>query len=345
MLEVLMLVRIFARIMVLALFVSFGIAFSVEAFASEKDTPKFRLPIDCQFGKDCWIVNYPDATAGRAENGKDFTCGLRTYKKHKGTDFAIPDHRTMREGVAVLAPKSGVISSIRDGQKDGVFLKAGEKAIGRFACGNNVVIKHAKNWQSQLCHLREGSVSVKVGDRVNAGDPIGLVGMSGKTEFPHVHFSARYKGKHIDPFTNSRLGMGCGEKADSQWDPSVDPGYKETVVYAVGFSDHLLDAQQVKDDVLQKASQPTVASKLIAWAAVYGVKPDMTVNLEVLNPKGTPVIKYKKSPEGPKAWLYVGVGRPKPKSQDWLPGKYTLQATVERDGRVLSSRQAQIFLK
>ena len=38
-----------------------------------------------------------------------------------------------------------------------------------------------------LCHLQPGSLLVKAGDRVAAGQPLGRVGNSGNTSEPHVH--------------------------------------------------------------------------------------------------------------------------------------------------------------
>ena len=42
-----------------------------------------------------------------------------------------------------------------------------------------------------LAHLKRGSVLVKIGDRVSAGQPIGHVGNSGNTSEPHLHVHAQ----------------------------------------------------------------------------------------------------------------------------------------------------------
>ena len=46
---------------------------------------------------------------------------------------------------------------------------------GSSAGGNGVVIDHGGGWISQYSHLRSGSVRVHPGDRVSAGQPLGLV--------------------------------------------------------------------------------------------------------------------------------------------------------------------------
>lgn len=54
--------------------------------------------------------------------------------------------------------------------------------------GNYVVIDHGNGEWSLLAHLKRGSVSVKAGDRVRAGQVIGAMGMSGDSMIPHVHY-------------------------------------------------------------------------------------------------------------------------------------------------------------
>jgi murein DD-endopeptidase MepM/ murein hydrolase activator NlpD len=60
----------------------------------------------------------------------------------------------------------------------------GEAAIG----GNAVIIDHGNGEYSLYAHLKPGSISVKVGDRVKAGQRIGALGASGNVTEPHLHF-------------------------------------------------------------------------------------------------------------------------------------------------------------
>ena len=54
--------------------------------------------------------------------------------------------------------------------------------------GNYVVIRHAEGVFSLSAHLKQGSVVVKAGDRVRAGQAIAAVGASGGVSLPHLHF-------------------------------------------------------------------------------------------------------------------------------------------------------------
>jgi len=54
--------------------------------------------------------------------------------------------------------------------------------------GNFVVIDHGTGEFSMIAHMQSGSVRVKQGDRVAAGQVLGLMGNSGDTTGPHVHY-------------------------------------------------------------------------------------------------------------------------------------------------------------
>jgi hypothetical protein len=57
--------------------------------------------------------------------------------------------------------------------------------------GNRVVIDHGHGEVSVLAHLKQGSVPVKVGDRVVAGQRVGQAGASGDAYIPHLHYELR----------------------------------------------------------------------------------------------------------------------------------------------------------
>lgn len=108
---------------------------------------------------------------------------------------------------AILAPAQGIISVAVDGFPDHV---PGERDPDN-PPGNHVVIDHGNDEWSLLAHMKEGSVSVSVGDEVAAGQQIGQCGNSGNTTEPHLHYhlqnADRFGRGHglPAPFSNYRV--------------------------------------------------------------------------------------------------------------------------------------------
>ncbi len=104
-------------------------------------------------------------------------------------------------GAKVLAPASGTVVLAHDGEEDHEarrsqltllsYMAGQAQRIRRGAgaiAGNHVVIALGDGGPFVLvAHLRRGSLSVKVGDRVVAGRQIGQCGNSGNSTQPHVH--------------------------------------------------------------------------------------------------------------------------------------------------------------
>lgn len=69
--------------------------------------------------------------------------------------------------------------------------------------GNVVEISAGNNYTLRFAHL--GALAVKEGERTNAGDSVGAIGMDDKSTGPHVHFEVFWKGHSYDPQTISGL--------------------------------------------------------------------------------------------------------------------------------------------
>ena len=76
----------------------------------------------------------------------------------------------------------------------GVVVKTGWGAPGY---GKLVIVRHARKVHTWYAHLR--GFSVRRGQTVAAGTPLGSVGASGKATGPHLHFEARLRGAALDP--------------------------------------------------------------------------------------------------------------------------------------------------
>ncbi len=131
----------------------------------------------------------------------DWNCGGNTYSGHKGTDFAIlGSWSAMAEGRPVLAAAAGTVEVTHDGESD---MCMSGNCGGGGGWGNHIKIAHPDGTRTLYAHLKTWSVMVGEGDEVACGQPIGLVGSSGNSTGPHLHFEMRGNadyGSIRDPF-------------------------------------------------------------------------------------------------------------------------------------------------
>lgn len=78
--------------------------------------------------------------------------------------------------------------------ENGVVAYAGNEVKGM---GNLIIIQHSDGWMTVYAHL--DSMSVKRGNKVNVGQPIGKVGKTGKVDKPQLHFEIRKGTKAYNP--------------------------------------------------------------------------------------------------------------------------------------------------
>ena len=285
----------------------------------------FGLPIDCKLRTSCWIVNYPDA--GPGSEHLDYRCNRLTYDGHGGTDFAIRDLEAMRHGVRVVSAAAGEVLRVRDGVGDGGLADATE---GR-GCGNGVVISHGDGWETQYCHLRDGSVAVRPGARVERGDRLGLVGMSGNAEFPHVELTIRRNGATLDPFTGREVFSGCGKAGRSLWHEGAHPSYRAFQVLAVGFATGRVDMESLRRD----AASPTVLSAdapaLVLWVITLGIEPGDRLHLRIVGPDGNTVFSQERESKRTRIRRLDFGGR-RVRGDGWTPGVHIGEVSLVRPG-------------
>lgn len=68
-----------------------------------------------------------------------------------------------------------------------------------YASGNYVTLYHGNNVYTTYCHMKYGSVKVKVGDIVEAGQEIGTKGTTGYSTGEHLHYGVQVNGGWVDP--------------------------------------------------------------------------------------------------------------------------------------------------
>ncbi|MEN3266199.1 M23 family metallopeptidase [Pseudonocardia sp.] len=91
-------------------------------------------------------------------------------------------------GVDVLSAADGTVVGVKDGLPEETPGKLPTGVTIETAGGNHAVVDIGNGRFAFYAHLQPGSLRVRVGDRVRAGDVIGLLGNSGNTDAPHLHF-------------------------------------------------------------------------------------------------------------------------------------------------------------
>lgn len=295
------------------------------------DAPALGLPLECRLGQTCWVANYVDVDP--ATSARDFRCHTRTYEGHDGTDFAIRDLSVMAAGVPVLASASGVVMSARDGMADEALTDtpSRERIAGR-ECGNGVVLDHEDGWQTQYCHMRRGTVRVKDNERVTRGQELGLVGLSGKTEFPHVHVTVRHRGQVIDPFTGQSSKAGCGHVGTSMWHTDQIVSYELFALYHAGVAGGPPRIDEIRAGKIEDPPPSAASAALVLWVDIFGVEAGDRVHFHLTGPEGAVILDHITAIAKTQArhFAYAGARR---KANPWPPGTYRGEITLVRDGQ------------
>ena len=154
------------------------------------------MPLGGVPGRDWVINNYVDRDPGAGV--RDYRGGHRSYNRHQGTDWDVPNFRWMDRGFPVVAAADGRVTATHDGEFD---RNVSCGFLGILKQPNLVELTHADGTRSLYLHLRRGSVKVAVGQKVAAGEPLGAIGSSGCSTAPHLHFEVRGPdGAILDPF-------------------------------------------------------------------------------------------------------------------------------------------------
>jgi murein DD-endopeptidase MepM/ murein hydrolase activator NlpD len=290
------------------------------------------LPINCIPGKNCWIMNYVDVDTSQGK--RDYQCGWRTYDVHQGTDIVLRDEGVMRQGVPVLAASSGVVAGVRDGMRDVDYRKIGGiPALKGKDCGNGVMLKHPGGWSTQYCHMRKGSVAVKKGDRVRARQPIGLVGLSGRTTRPHIHVTVRHNKKVVDPFTGLGRKEKCGYGEAPLWKREVLEilPYRRSAIYNAGFSTTPPKAQDVRAGEVPTEPISRLSKGLVLWADVLGGDVADRLNIRIIGPADQKFFDRTIGIGRQLAGLFR-LGHIKRKGAPWPQGRYRGEITLIHQG-------------
>jgi hypothetical protein len=314
--------------------------------AAQAEAPSgLALPLECEPGVDCWILRHVDHDPGPGV--RDYACGGLTGDGHKGVDFAVSSLGAMTAGVEVRAAAAGTVDALRDGMADEGLDLDDPQAVAGKECGNGIRLDHGDGWTSWYCHLRRGSLMVREGDQVAAGQALALVGLSGQTTFPHLHFDVRQGGNPVDPFVGPEPVQRCGPGERPLWRADVlsQLHYAAPLVTNAGFAVAAPD----KDDVRRGWHQLDVLSAaspaLVIFAEANWLSTGDRLTFRVRAPDGAVLVERTMAIErDEQRWFgFAGARRPDP---SWPPGRYAgeivLESAAGESPRVLAERSVEL---
>lgn len=182
------------------------------------------------------IYNHVDHDTGFPNQLTDYNCRTRTYDtaagyNHEGTDIVtwpFPWKMLDDDGVEIIAAAAGQIIVKNDGEFD------------RSCTFNNpdpwniIIVQHSDGSVAAYGHMKNGSTTTKnVGDMVSAGEYLGIVGSSGVSNIPHLHFEVLTDETFtqiVDPYS----GTCNATTADSWWlsqKPYTNPGINAVLTH------------------------------------------------------------------------------------------------------------------
>jgi murein DD-endopeptidase MepM/ murein hydrolase activator NlpD len=249
-----------------------------------------------------------------------------------------------RSGVDVVAAAAGRVVAVRDGVADISIRAPGAPSVAGRECGNRVAINIGNSWIIDYCHLAQGSPKVKVGDMVTVGQPLARVGLSGQTEFPHLHFSVRHANSVVDPFASAVAG-GCAGPSSSLWTAAVAKQipYKRGVVLSAGFSSSSSVSMTAIEDRSTPAPSPA-SPVIVAYVRALGLELGDVIDVSLLGPDGKVLARRTLPPLDHDKASYAAAVESKRPPQGWAHGVYAGVLQVRRAGAVALTRRWQTTL-
>lgn len=293
------------------------------------------FPLDCTLGDTCFIQQFVDQDPSPA--ARDFTCGSLTYDGHKGTDIALVDLADQAKGVNVLAAASGKVVGTRDEMPDILQITPDAPDVSDRECGNGVVLQHEDGFETQYCHMARGSIGVQEGKMVQAGDVLGLVGLSGQTQFPHLHITVRKDGQTRDPFdTNGTLA--CPDiDQPTLWETPLPAPAGGIVTTGTAEGVPTFDAIKAGTADIDVTAN---GAALVGWVHLFGTQAGDSLTTKIIGPSGE-VFTHTETLDRTQARAFRAGGRKTPRG-GWPIGLYQLEFVLKRGDKIIDTA-AQAF--
>ncbi len=234
-------------------------------------------PMAGRLFEDLWINNFVDL-----DNGPgilDFACRNFTYDGHDATDTSTRTFAEQVIGVPIFAALDGTVVQAVDGRED-------MNVCPQSPCSssaNFVILEHAGQRRTYYWHLKKNSVAVSVGRKVKAGEQIGLVGSSGNSSQPHLHFAVYDdNGKTlVEPFSGQ-----CNQ-GDSEWNTQPVVRY-ETYMRDFGITYEDFSSYQGYPHPFPNSGQLALTDKHFNyWFIVHNLPANSQIRTQFQRPDGS----------------------------------------------------------
>ncbi len=249
---------------------------------------------------------------------QDYNCGSRSYNGHRGIDISLWPFWWKMMGdnqVEIIAAAPGTITAKFDGNFDMNCSCTGS--------WNAVYVEHADGSTAWYGHMKSGTLTSKaVGASVSTGEYLGVVGSSGCSSNPHLHFEIRDVNNNvIEPYDGP-----CNNTTTSSWWVSQKP-YWEPIL------NNLLthDVPPDPGGFCPNTEFPNIENNfdpgdLIRYGAYYNDQLNgHLTTYNVKNPNGTTVHSWSHTSPGTYTWSWWYWNYTMPSSA--VEGVYSFNAT------------------
>ncbi len=226
--------------------------------------------------EDLFAINFNDLDP--SPGTLDWSCAptAYTYDGHAASDTMIRSFGEQAVGVPIYAALDGTVIAAVDGNFDMVTNPTGSEPA------NYVIVSHGGGRFAYYWHMKMGSVAVSPGESVVAGQQIGLIGSSGFSSSPHLHFES------WDGFTLVEPYAGPCNPGPSGWVDQVpaDPLDTSLFLYDFAFARQPL-ASFVYPDEMPRDGYYEIGDPLTYWWVYLPNMPAFsTYRYELVLPSG-----------------------------------------------------------
>jgi hypothetical protein len=191
---------------------------------------------------------------------------------------------------------------------------------------------------------------VRAGQKVAAGQALGAIGLSGRTEFPHLHLALRRGGEKLDPLTGLALKgapactLSAAATPGSLWrsEDRARLGYIATALVDAAFVGRAPAAGERVEDITDAPARTGEA--LLFWASALGPRKDDIIRVRIIAPDGRELAVGERVQPRDQAAASIFAGKRTPPS-GWPAGLYRAETTILRAGQPIATRSVTLTLR